>query len=283
MLPLRPDQTRPPTSLSDTHLSATSLSDTHTIETPEQIPIEFAVAGIGSRFLALLIDTLIQTGVGIALLLTVGVAFRVAASIRNTPGFSQAGGVLLILSAFLLFFGYFAIFEIVWNGQTPGKRIIGLRVVKDSGRPLTAAESIGRNLMRIVDSLPSFYAVGIIAAVCNSQNKRLGDFVAGSIVVRERSLQEMKPDLQNSQAQSNAEAFFPPPPLGAQGLSMEELTLIDTFLHRRHSLEMVVRARMAHEVFDRVKHQLSLPPGDVSVESILEMAAYQRRSTGSFS
>jgi uncharacterized RDD family membrane protein YckC len=245
------------------------------------------VAGIGSRFLALLIDTLIQIGVGIALLLTVGVSFGVAASLRDMPLFSQAGGALLILSAFLLFFGYFAIFEIVWNGQTPGKRIIGLRVVKDSGRPLTAAETIGRNLMRIVDSLPSFYAVGIIAAVCNSQNKRLGDFVAGSIVVRERSLQEMKPDLQNSRAQgpaqSNDAVSLPLPSLGAQGLSMEELTLIDTFLHRRHSLDMVVRARMAHEVFDRVKDKLSLPPGDASVESILEMAAYQRRSTGSFS
>src|ERR1035438_4999730 len=283
MLPLQPDQA-----------PATYLSDTHTIETPEQIPLEFAVAGIGSRFLALLIDTLIQFGVGIALLLTVAV-LGVALTFRNTPGFSQAAGVLLIVSAFLLFFGYFAIFELVWNGQTPGKRMIGIRVVKDSGRPLTAAETIGRNLMRIVDSLPSFYAVGIIAAVCNSQNKRLGDFVAGSIVVRERSLQEMKPDLQNIQAQSpaespaqspapsNAAAALPLLPLGAQALSMEDLTLIDTFLHRRHSLEMIVRARMAHEVFDRVKDKLSLPPGDASVESILEMAAYQRRSMGSFS
>lgn len=241
------------------------------------------MAGIGSRFLALLIDTLIQIGVGVALLLTLGVAFGVAISLRDNPGFTQGAGVLLILSAFLLFYGYFAIFELVWNGQTPGKRIIGLRVVKGSGRPLTAAETIGRNLMRIVDSLPSFYAIGIIAAVCNSQNKRLGDFVAGSIVVRERSLQEMKPDLQDTQVQSNVAASLPSPALGAHALSMEELTLIDTFLHRRHSLEMVVRARMAHEVFERVKDKLSLPPGDASVESILEMAAYQRRSMGSFS
>lgn len=233
-----------------------------------------------------MIDTLIQIGVGIALLLTVGVALGVAVSLRESAGFTQGAGVLLIVAAFLLFYGYFAIFEIVWNGQTPGKRIVGVRVVKDSGRPLTPAETIARNLMRIVDSLPSFYAVGIIAAVCNSHNKRLGDFVAGSIVVRERSLQEMRPDLQNGQArspsQSDATAALPLL-LGAQALSIEELTLIDTFLHRRHSLDMIVRARMAHEVFDRVKGKLSLPPGDASVESLLEMAAYQRRSTGSFS
>jgi uncharacterized RDD family membrane protein YckC len=270
MLPHQPDPLPP----------SASFSDTHIIETPEQIPLQFAVAGIGSRFLALAIDTLIQAGVVIALLLLSRAAIGVA-SVLSLSGaaWSQGGVVLLIITAFLLFYGYFAIFEVFWNGQTPGKRIIGLRVVKTSGRPLTAAETIGRNLMRIVDSLPLFYGVGVIAALANSQNKRLGDFVAGSIVVREGSLGEMKPVWRTSQS----EAAAPQPSLGAHGLSMADLTLIDTFLHRRHNLAPDVRARMAGEILDRVRSKLSLPAGDASAESILESAAYQRRSTGAFS
>src|SRR5580658_8826695 len=149
------------------------LFDKHTIETPEQIRLEFAVAGIGSRFLALAIDTLIQIGLGLVVLLVVFLS-RTAGAFINLSG--QWGVALLIAAVFLLIYGYFACFEILWNGQTPGKRIIGLRVVKNSGRPLTPAETIGRNLMRIVDQLPVFYAVGVIAALINSENKRLGDF-----------------------------------------------------------------------------------------------------------
>jgi uncharacterized RDD family membrane protein YckC len=270
MLPQQPDRVPRPA----------SLSDTHTIETPEQIPLQFAVAGIGSRFLALAIDTLIQAGLAFVVLLVVFFS-RTAGAFA---GFSDQWEVaLLILSVFLLMYGYFTCFEILWNGQTPGKRMIGLRVVKISGRPLTPAETIGRNLMRIVDSLPAFYAVGVIAALTNPQNKRLGDFVAGSIVVREGSLKEMMPVWQASPTEmSQAAAGAPLAPLGAHALSMEELTLIDTFLHRRHNLAPDVRARMASEILERVRPKLSLPPGDASAESILESAAYQRRSTGAF-
>jgi uncharacterized RDD family membrane protein YckC len=271
MLPHQPDQVPAPA----------SLSDTHTIETPEQIPLQFAVAGIGSRFLALAIDTLIQIGLALAVLLVVYISRTAGAFIGLSDQWEVA---VLIVSVFLLLYGYFACFEILWNGQTPGKRIIGLRVVKTSGRPLTPAETIGRNLMRIVDQLPFFYAVGIIAALTNSENKRLGDFVAGSIVVREASLKEMKPVWQSGPTEmSKAEASAQRVSLGAQGLSMAELTLIDTFLQRRHNLAPDVRARMADEILDRVRSKLSLPPGGLSAESILESAAYQRRSTGAFS
>ncbi len=241
------------------------------------------MAGIGSRFLALALDTLIQIGVGIAALLAGAFAFRLASALIPSGSWSQWSVALLIIFAFLLFYGYFALFEIFWNGQTPGKRIIGLRVVKTSGRPLTPAETIGRNLMRIVDSLPFFYAIGVITALTNSENKRLGDFVAGSIVVREASLKEMKPVWQTSHTETGKAEAAPQVPLGAHGLSMAELTLIDAFLHRRHNLAPDVRARMAEEILDRVRSKLSLPPGSTSAETILESAAYQRRSSGSFS
>src|SRR5579863_6768260 len=174
---------------------AARLFDKHTIDTPEQLQLDFAVAGIGSRFLALLIDSLIETLVVIVVAILIPVL--VQGGIRGISPVWLAAGFLVFF--FLIYFGYYAIFEIVWNGQTPGKRIIGIRVVKDSGRPLTATETIGRNLLRIVDSLPGFYAIGILVAVLNSRNKRLGDLVAGSLVVRESSLTSIKPVWQTQQ------------------------------------------------------------------------------------
>jgi RDD family len=175
---------------------------------------------------------------------------------------------------FLIFFGYFAIFEIAWNGQTPGKRMIGIRVVKDSGRPLTAAESIGRNLLRIVDQLPGFYAIGIVVAILNSSNKRLGDLVAGSVVVRESSLAAIKPVWQTMRTETG-------PLLGGKALSIEDLALIDAFLNRRSELLPDVRSRMAAQILNQLRPKLPFHADTgLSTESVLESLAWERRSAG---
>jgi uncharacterized RDD family membrane protein YckC len=259
-----------------------SLSDKHTIETPEQMPIEFTVAGIGSRFLALAIDTLIQLGIGLLLFILVAVL-----GVTGTKlGFRTHGlWLLAILGAlvFLLTFGYFAAFEILWSGQTPGKRLIGIRVVKDSGRPLTPSETIGRNLLRIIDQMPAFfYAVGVIVALFNKQNKRIGDFIAGSIVVRESSMKDIKPIWQTSQ--SATEQPQGAARLSTAALTVEELALIDTFLQRRHDLSPDVRSRMAGQILNQLKPKLAPEAaGRLSTESLLEALAYERRSMGIYS
>src|SRR5271163_3488960 len=164
--------------------------DKLTIETPEQTVLEFEVAGVGSRFLALAFDTLIQILLGIGLLVVLAIAGVSLSSEAKTGIWFLA---FILLAYFVLYFGYFAIFEVLWNGQTPGKKKEGLRVIKDSGRPITPAEAVGRNLMRIVDQLPAFYAIGICSVLLSRQNKRLGDFVTGTIVVHEKSLLDAKP------------------------------------------------------------------------------------------
>jgi uncharacterized RDD family membrane protein YckC len=251
--------------------------DQHTIETPEQMSLDLPMAGIGSRFLAMAVDTLIQFGVGLVALIVVGFlgVFGALAGIQQNSVWVVAAFVIVV---FLLMYGYFAFFEIIWNGQTPGKRIAGIRVVKESGRPLTAAETIGRNLLRIVDQLPGFYAIGVLVALLNAQNKRIGDFIAGSIVVREASLSEFKTVWQTPDA---AAARRSTPPMGGAKLSLEDLSLIDTFLNRRHSLAPDVRSHMAHQILNRLRPKLLLPDdNDSSAESILESLAYERRSTG---
>lgn len=255
-----------------------SFADKLTIETPEQTALDFAVAGVGSRFLALAVDTLIQMLVGFVVGLGGSMATGLLASAY--PRFAVWGFAILILFYFLLYFGYFAFFEIIWNGQTPGKRKAGIRVIKDSGRPLTPAESIARNLMRIVDWLPFLYAVGIASAVLTKENKRLGDLVAGSLVVRESSFSDIKPAWHTAQVPSGPVLS----PLGADRLSPEECALIDSFLNRRLDLEPGVRFRMADEIFRRLKPKLTLPSENaLSAERILEALSYERRATGSYS
>jgi uncharacterized RDD family membrane protein YckC len=249
------------------------LFDKHTIETPEQLRLDFAVAGIGSRFLALAIDTLIQIGI----VVLVFIALAAFGSVRVFSIRGQSSVWLLAVTGvlfFLIFFGYFAIFEILWNGQTPGKRMIGIRAVKDSGRPLTAAESIGRNLLRIVDQLPGFYAIGMVAAILNSSNKRLGDLVAGSMVVRESSLAAIKPVWQTMRTETG-------PLLGGKALSIEDLALIDAFLNRRNELLPDVRSRMAAQILNQVRPKLPFQADTgLSTESVLESLAWERRSAG---
>ena len=107
------------------------------------------------------------------------------------PG--TVGPALGIFVLFAIYWGYFAAFEVLWKGQTPGKRFAGIRVIKESGRPINAVEAIGRNLMRAVDVLPGIYGVGVVCMMCNRQSRRLGDFVAGTVVVHEKRDEEVRP------------------------------------------------------------------------------------------
>src|SRR5438105_15700675 len=120
----------------------------YSILTPERVSLRYDVAGIGSRGAAVLVDGLIQGSV-LVLLLMVG-AFA-AASVGS-------GAIaLLVLASFLVFWAYFPIFEIVWNGQTPGKRLLHLRVIRETGYPIRPVDAMIRNLVRLVDLLPGFY------------------------------------------------------------------------------------------------------------------------------
>ncbi|HME11553.1 MAG TPA: RDD family protein [Candidatus Acidoferrum sp.] len=259
-------------------LPSDSSADQLTIQTPEQTDVDFAIAGIGSRFLAIAYDTLWQILIG----LVGGIAgvFMIMGVEKIFPLSATWLGAIYILFYFFLYFGYYPLFEILWNGQTPGKRKQGIRVIKDSGRPLTPAETIGRNLLRIVDWMPFFYGVGMLTAFLNKRNKRLGDLVVGALVVREASLSELKPIWQAAPEPTAASAG----PLGANLLTADECALIDSFLNRRNSLDYNVRVRMAEEIFRRLKPKLTLPAENLlSTEKILETLAYERRATGSYS
>lgn len=245
------------------------------IDTPEQIALELPLAGIGSRFLALAIDTLIQS-----------VFYLIAAFIFifTLPLGSSVfmflpklvGPALAIFILFAIYWGYFAFFESIWSGQTPGKRYAGIRVIKESGRPINAFDAIGRNLMRAVDGLPGIYGVGLVCMMWNQQSRRLGDFVAGTVVVHEKPTEDVRPSWNTSdQGASAAHGLTQVPP--------EELVLIETYLHRRWELDKYVRVNTAVQIAERIKAKTGLQSQPHQhVDDFLEEAAKKIRDSGKF-
>ncbi len=232
------------------------------IETPERVPLAFSLASIGNRFLAVLIDHSIQyTAIFIiawmaATLLGIssgdgGSTFTYLAS--ETPKWAVA---LLIIVLFLLFSGYFMFFEWFWNGQTPGKRLLKLRVIREDGRPITFWEAAARNLLRVFDAMPGFlipiYSAGLIAIFANSRDQRIGDMFAGTVVIRERS--DEAPTFAETFSNRIADAAFrrvQPVTNFSANVAMvtdEEIEVVENLLRRRWDLSDRQRQWMAWRV-----------------------------------
>lgn len=151
------------------------------LDTPEAISVSYDIAGIGTRFLAAVVDSLAIVGLGVVILSGV-VAIASLGALGQTLAI-----ILAIILYFILLFGYFVVYETLWSGQTPGKRAYHIRVIKTSGYPISFVDAFIRNLVRIVDFLPTGYSVGIVAMFISTQSRRLGDYAAGTLVVKERS------------------------------------------------------------------------------------------------
>ncbi len=149
------------------------------MSTPERVAFGYALAGLGSRFLAQIVDMAVLG------LLFIAVSIG-AAGLGGVTGSGRLALLVWILLSFLLLWGYFLVSEAVWSGQTLGKRAFRLRVVGDQGEPIRFSQSAIRNLVRIVDFLPVLYGLGLVTLFVNGRGKRLGDLAAGTIVVRER-------------------------------------------------------------------------------------------------
>jgi len=251
-----------------------SSGENFTIETPEQTSLDFSLAGIGSRFLALAGDLAIQFVVGFVLF--IAIILLIPAMRFATPLASQWLVGAFILGIFLLNSGYFAFFETIWNGQTPGKRFAQIRVIKDDGRPVSAYDAIARNLLRVVDEMPGLYAVGVISILFSKRSKRLGDYVAGTVVVHEKKIQEARPFFE-----AKTDASFSAYDMSL--VTLEEFNVIETFLNRRDSFDPSLRTTMAAKIARRMSEKLGASvAGWPQTEKFLEAIYEQFRSTGRF-
>lgn len=249
-------------------------SDKLIIDTPEQVHLEFVLAGIGSRFMAAFLDVLIELAL-YALLLIISLGLGFSGFFNGNRSIWWTALVTLVI--FCVNWGYYAIFEAIWKGQTPGKRWAGIRVIKDSGRPINAFEAITRNLIRAVDFFPVCYGVGVVTMLLNSRNRRLGDYVAGTIVVHETSDRE-------------SSLFFNTPTRTdftlhqAAGLTLQEAELIETFLARRLEIPPEVRRFNGQRITDMISARLNIPPESrpPDNETFLELMVREFRSRAQY-
>lgn len=236
--------------------------ETLIIETPERVPLAFSLASIGNRFIAVAIDHFIQYTAIIVMLWIVltllGVSIfseesAVGELFTDAPKWAIA---LMIIALFLVFAGYFAFFEWLWNGQTPGKRLMKLRVIREDGRPITLWEAIARNLLRIFDAIPGFvvpvYSVGLIMVFASKRDQRVGDIFAGTVVIRERT--DEAPTFAETFSNPVADAAFrrvqPRTAFKANisRLSEDEIEVVENLLRRRWDLTERQRLWMAWRV-----------------------------------
>lgn len=260
--------------------------ETLIIETPERVPLEFALASIGNRFLAVAIDHFIQYFS----------IFLIAWFFLSLAGFSSSDVVdapdqlisempkwtiaILIIILFLIFAGYFIVFEWLWNGQTPGKRLLKLRVIRDDGRPLTLWEAIARNLLRICDAVPGFilpvYSVGLIVIFLSGRDQRVGDIFAGTVVIRERT--DEAPTFAATFSNRMTDTAFTRVQkiTGVKAnvslLSEREVEVVESFLRRRWDLSDRQRLWMAWRIALPIMYKLkpSYNLEDFTYEGFLE-------------
>src|SRR6266516_3700567 len=217
------------------------------VETPEHVELHFDLAGVGSRAAAAILDTgLIVLGI-----FALGIAGNALGALS---GWSEVGGWALaavILLASFTFFGYFALFEALNGGRTPGKQALGIRVVMQTGHPVTPAAAVIRNLVRLLDCyfplLP--FLPGLLMVFLHRRNQRLGDLAAGTIVVRDHPTEWTLGVPQPAAAAEPIEA-------GPPELSDDEFRLLDQFLARRDRLDPGVQVRLATDLARRFRDRV---------------------------
>jgi len=256
----------------------------HTLSTPESVELEYHLAGVGNRVFALIVDYSL-----LLILLLVYWTIWVLFALQLFNYLSQLGGDysavpiwllgIAILGNFVLYSGYFVFFELLWRGQTPGKRMAKIRVVREDGRPLGVSQSVLRSLLRPIDD---FIFLGLLFIVFSKQEKRIGDWVAGTLVV------QVEPQASKAQLQCSEAAHRLAPDLPSlttlDALSPDDFAILREYLTRRASLTRPARQdlsmKLAHQTRQRI--QLETIPADTSSDDFLEAVylAYQQVHQG---
>jgi uncharacterized RDD family membrane protein YckC len=213
------------------------FEDRLTIDTPEGVPLELTLAGVGSRFTAAILDYMLQIVILIALALVLSYGAGVS------PGSSAISAAAWIVGFFVVFWGYDVAFEVLNSGRTPGKAANGLRVVMESGAPVTFVPSTIRNVIRLIDLIPGNYLVGVTSILVTKKNQRIGDLAAGTLVIRES--RKLPPEVPRSSV--------PAPAWDTSTVKQQELDAVAAFLARRHELEPSARSQIAAELAGRLR------------------------------
>lgn len=251
--------------------------DRLTITTPEGVELELQLAGLGSRFIAQTLDLLLK-GAAIALL------------VLMLSALGLTGVAIMIPSIALILYAYDVVFETFSNGRTPGKRAVRLRVLRAGGEPVDFMSSAIRNVLRLVDGLPTSYVPGIVSILATKRNQRLGDLAAGTIVIHEEPVAAPAAGPapvaagwgQPPGGGWGQPAWQPPPPVPAgavwdvSAVGAEELAVVRSFLERRWTLEPAARGQLALQLADAMWSKVAGAPGGLPPEAFLEQLEQQK-------
>jgi uncharacterized RDD family membrane protein YckC len=260
------------------------------IETPEHVELQFALATIGNRFLACAVDHTIQV---VSSVIIYFIARYLSPELRSAEGaiFNAEREISLwivagtVIAIFLIFFGYFIFFETIWSGQTPGKRWLKLRVIQEDGRPINFFGALTRNLIRFADMVvPPFYSVGIVSVFASGRAKRLGDYVANTVVVKERVAEAPKFDEVFESEVIDTAMRRVAPPVGFQGdvraVTSSEILAVESFLRRRYDIPEHPRIwlawRIAMPLLEKIRPYYD--PATFNYEGFLEELLWRYRA-----
>jgi uncharacterized RDD family membrane protein YckC len=229
------------------------------VTTPEAVSVSVPLAGLGSRFAAGLVDLSAQ---GLLMWLTVALAGAMG---DTSEGLARA---FLAVIFFLILFFYPVLFEVLWGGKTPGKRLNGLRVVTTLGGPVTLRASVIRNLVRLIDFLPAFYAIGMFALLAGITHQRLGDVAAGTVVTFE-------PKRTKKSTERVVDSVRLPDPalltsVDVSRVSSAEIAAVRQFLDRRGELPFASRATLARRFAQPLRSKVFGIPTNLHDEHFLE-------------
>ena len=254
-----------------------------TLQTPESVELEFTLAGIGNRAYALLIDYIVLGLILIGFLIAwVALAIQLGDVIENLVGSNNRLQLWLwaiqILISFFVYVGYFVFFEALWQGQTPGKRYVKIRVIRDDGRPVKLQQSTLRALLRPVDDI---CFIGVFLIALTKQEKRLGDFVAGTLVIQDEQPVASASFPVSDQAKALANQLQIDADLSR--LLPEDFAVIREYLQRREAMTSEARLKLSRKLAHQVKEVIALEkvPQKVSADLFLEAVylAYQQQSS----
>ena len=268
-----------------------TLEDRYLTPTPEGVSLDTVLAGLGSRFAAFALDFLLQAVFYVVITVVVVTTFS-----HGGETSALIGSAILVVVALLDFIGYFVVCEMLWSGRSIGKRAAGTRVVRTNGAPVGFWSSLLRNVLRLVDMLPSpLYLVGSVVILATSKNQRLGDLLGNTVVIRERqAATTVAPgtpftDARQWIAPVGASAWGHPgfaalPPelvhWDVSAVGPDDMTLVRTFLTNRSGYTPEARHRLALQLADRLWPQVAGPATAPPPEQFLEAVAWVKSVRG---
>ena len=252
------------------------------LQTPESVELEFTLAGIGNRSFALLIDYIvISLSTLMVWVLGYFLIYQLAPSFGGgvPDKISQWILAIQLMTGFAISAGYFVVLETLWQGQTVGKRWTNIRVICDDGKPVRLPQAILRALLRLVDDISSMGAIGAFFIIFTRQEKRIGDMLAGTIVVQEEKSQQAKIAISSGAEELAAQLITD---AEVNNLLPDDFATIRDFLQRRTSIMLEYQHQLSRKLAGQVMEIILLDtvPEGYSNTQLLEAAylAYQQEN-----